>query len=231
MFWEDDETRESVEIPTDIIDLLFSIECRALPVDHAYALSCALHQALPWLADDDRTGIHEIHVAASQNGWERPADIDQLLYLSRRTKLTLRVPVDRLDDARALGGRTLDVDGHVMKIGTSKPKPLSRMSTLFARHVVAKGDDDETRFLQRMAAHLKVMDIPMKKALCGIEHALSTPQGPVHTRSLLVASLRPEDSVRLQREGLGTHRKMGCGIFIPHKGIDPVKKTEDDSLI
>ncbi|NCA73146.1 MAG: type I-MYXAN CRISPR-associated protein Cas6/Cmx6, partial [Sphingobacteriia bacterium] len=37
------------------------------------------------------------------------------------------------------------------------------------------------------------------------------------------AVLTREESIRLQREGLGPHRGLGCGLFIPHKGIDPVK--------
>jgi hypothetical protein len=38
----------------------------------------------------------------------------------------------------------------------------------------------------------------------------------------MVADLEPEQSVLLQEKGLGTHRKMGCGLFLPHKGIKPV---------
>jgi CRISPR/Cas system CSM-associated protein Csm4 (group 5 of RAMP superfamily) len=40
----------------------------------------------------------------------------------------------------------------------------------------------------------------------------------------MLASLTPDESLRLQQHGLGPHRTMGCGIFIPHKGIDAVKK-------
>ena len=212
------------------MDLLFSIVCRQLPVDHAQSLCEALYRALPWLKDDERIGIHQIQVAASQNGWKRPvAGGDQMLCLSRRTKLTLRIPKDRLQDARRLTGCTLDVAGNVMKVGNSKNKPLSQLGTLFARHVVCEKQEDEMRFLQRTAAYLSRMDIPMKKALCGIEHQIHTSEGPLYARSLLLASLLPEDSIRLQSIGLGPHRHLGCGIFIPHKGIDPVRKREDDS--
>ena len=38
-----------------------------------------------------------------------------------------------------------------------------------------------------------------------------------------------EESVRIQQEGIGDMRTMGCGIFIPHKGIDAVRTSEDDS--
>ena len=52
----------------------------------------------------------------------------------------------------------------------------------------------------------------------------------VMTRSLMLAELQPEESIRLQEDGLGPLRHMGCGIFIPHKGIEAVKKTVDDGF-
>lgn len=229
MFWEEDHTSQKPELPDDVVDLLFSVDCRELPVDHAYNLSRAVLEQLPWLQDESRAAVHTIHVAGSQNGWERPAhDGDQLLILSRRTKLTLRVPVERLGDAARLSDRELDVGGFPLKVGKSKTRPLTKQGTLFSRYVVCQAGEEEHDFLQRMAAELAAMGIPMKKALCGKETALRTPDGLVHTRSLLLASLSLEHALLLQRLGLGPHRLMGCGIFLPHKGIDPVKKQGDD---
>ncbi|MDE0301598.1 MAG: type I-MYXAN CRISPR-associated protein Cas6/Cmx6, partial [Gammaproteobacteria bacterium] len=34
--------------------------------------------------------------------------------------------------------------------------------------------------------------------------------------------LDPEQSVNLQRQGLGPERLLGCGLFLPHKSIAPV---------
>jgi CRISPR/Cas system CSM-associated protein Csm4 (group 5 of RAMP superfamily) len=51
---------------------------------------------------------------------------------------------------------------------------------------------------------------------------LRVPDGLVHTRSLMVAELEPEASLRLQRSGVGPERAMGCGLFIGHKDIAPV---------
>jgi CRISPR-associated protein Cas6 len=229
MFWEEDHAEQQPEIPEDVVDLLFSIHCRALPVDHAYALSRAVQEALPWLDGEARAAVHTIYVAGSQNGWERPAgDGNQLLIPSRRTKLTLRVPVERLADAARLSDRELDVGGFPVKVGNSKTRPLSKQGTLFSRYVACHPGEEEHSFLRRMAADLSEMGIPVKKAVCGKETALRTPNGKVHTRSLLLADLSLEQAVRLQRLGLGPHRLMGCGIFLPHKGIEPVKNRGDD---
>jgi CRISPR-associated protein Cas6 len=188
-----------------------------------------LLQVLPWLADEETAGIHLIHGAASGNGWFRPEDTEnELLHLSRRTRMRLRVPKDRLQDAQALSGQTLDVEGHPLAVGQSEVFMLSSLPTLFSRYVITDADLDETQFLEDAAKELKSMDIPCRKMLGGITHTMNFPDGQLFTRSLMVADLEPEQSVRLQQLGLGGGRAVGCGLFLPHKGIAPVKKPDGD---
>ena len=75
---------------------------------------------------------------------------------------------------------------------------------------------------------LAEMGIEIKKALCGMINPIKTPDGPILTRSLMLAELPPEHSVKLQQEGLGTHRHLGCGLFLAHKGIAAVGESTDD---
>jgi len=49
-------------------------------------------------------------------GWYRPQDTAALLHLSRRTRMMLRVPKHRIDDAHALSGMALDVAGHRLAV-------------------------------------------------------------------------------------------------------------------
>jgi len=228
MFWNDDHDKKpEFIVPDDVVDLVFHIKCPILPIDHAYALSTALLQALPWIADEEQAGIHLVHGASSGHGWTRPEDpAREVLHLSRRTRLRLRLPKYRLEDASELTGRTLEIDGHAMEIGKSSVHLLSAISTLFARYILTQEAIDEEQFLERVAGELAGHDIPCRKMLCGIPHTHAFPDGPVFTRSLMVAELDPEQSIRLQQQGLGGGRKTGCGLFIPHKGIRPVK--EDD---
>jgi len=231
MFWQDDDKQE-FQVSEEIVDLVFNIDCRELPVDHAHLLGEALCNALPLLGEDDRCAIHSIHLAGSQNGWERPdPKLGQKLILSRRTKLTLRVPGEHREQIeQTLNGITLDIDGHPLTIGKAKSKTLSKQGTIFARHIALEPgeDEDENAFLMRIVKDLKSRGIRVKKALCGITQEIDTPEGPLLTRSIMLADLNPEESVQLQQEGLGSHRHLGCGIFIPHKGIDAVKKQEDE---
>ena len=112
MFWQEDEQPKDFEIPDDIVDLVFDIRCRELPVDHAQELARALKAHLPGLEQDERLGVHSVHLAGSQNGWERPdPSLGQRLILSRRTKLRLRVPKEQQAQVQqALDGAELDVE-------------------------------------------------------------------------------------------------------------------------
>mgnify|MGYP006280014753 FL=1 len=227
MFWQDEEETPEITIPDDVVDVLFTLQCRSIPVDHAHVLSQALLVAVPWLAEAE-AGIHTIHVAGSQNGWERPSHgVDQQLLLSRRTKLSIRVPEARVPELKAaLEGRILDVGGAELGIGVGKPKMLAQATTLFARYVAGPEGLDEETFLHWAAAQLREqLDIRLRKALCGKQTPLATPDGALPTRSLMLADLKREESLRLQQHGLGPHRLMGCGLFIPHKGIDAVHKS------
>jgi CRISPR-associated protein Cas6 len=232
MFWQEDKSSKDFKIPDDVVDLLFDIQCRELHVDHVHTLSEALKRRLPWLAEEDgEIGIHALHVAGSQNGWERPdPELGQKLQLSRRTKLVIRVPKARIEQIRQeLNGVTLDIAGCAMTVGQAKIRKLSSQGTIFARHIVLEPGEaeDEDRFMQRIVDELKSRGIRVRKALCGRTGHIDTPDGPVATRSLMLAELDPEESVELQQQGLGPLRDKGCGIFLPHKGIDAVKKEDD----
>ena len=232
MFWEDDEKPTEYQVPDDVIDLAFDIRCRELAVDHAHALGTAVSEAAPVLREDRRCAVHSIHLAGSQNGWERPDPrLGQKLILSRRTKLLVRVPRELSSQVQqALDGITLDIAGDPLTIGRARTKKLSTQGTIFSRHVVLEpGEErDEERFLMRIAGELRGRGITIKKALCGITQELGTPEGPLQTRSLMIADLATPDSVSLQQQGIGDHGLIGCGIFIPHKGIDPVRTQEDE---
>jgi len=226
MYWQESRDSENFVVPDDIVDMVYGIRCRSLPVDHAYALSQAIQAALPWFTGEERAGVHTIHVAESGNGWMRPDDPNALLHLSRRTKLVLRVPKSRIDDAGRLTGQTLDIQGNPLQIEKASVRSLSDLTTLFARYIVTDGADEDA-FLRDAMKQLNDMGIRPKKMLCGIERVILTPQRSIRTRSLMLAELSVPESVRLQQQGLGTERKLGCGLFIPHKDIKELQQVSD----
>lgn len=225
MYWEENPPEHTATLPDEVVDLVFGMICRALPVDHAYALSAALRPLLPWLVDEQGAGMHTIHVPEAGNGWRRPEGADELLQLSKRTKLMLRVPRHRIEDAEKLVGKTLDVAGNALALTKMSVRPLSGISTIFARHVaLGHGVRDESVFLNEAHAQIRERGIRPRKMLCGKERTIRTPDGVLATRSLMIADLAAEDSITLQQQGLGPYRHLGCGLFVPHKGIKEVER-------
>ena len=146
MFWQESDAETQPQVPDDVVDVMFPLQqCKSLPVDHAHALATALIGVVPWLAEEPQAAIHTIHVAGSQNGWERPSHgSEQLLLPSRRTKLGIRIPRTRLNDLKtALEGQTLALAGSSFSLGQGKERPLSAEKTLFARYVVTGANEDE----------------------------------------------------------------------------------------
>ena len=227
MLQEKDNAGVERAVPGDIVDAVFAIFCRSLPVDHAYALSQEIQAALPWFADEPGAGLHTIHGAASASGWMRPEEPDALLQLSQRARLVLRLPRHRLDDAAALLGRTLQVAGWPLRVDKVAMRPLSRITTLFSRCVVLAAAGDESAFLAAAAGELGALGINPARMLCGRVTPIATPACIYRARSLMLAGLTPAHSLALQRHGLGAERKLGCGLFIPHKDIADLRSGLD----
>jgi len=212
--------------PADIVDAVFAIACPSLPVDHAYALSEAIQEALPWFAQEPHAGLHTVHGGASGAGWMRPEGADALLQLSHRARLALRLPAHRAREAAALIGLTLQVAGWSLRVEKMTLRPLSRITTLFSRCVVLAAGD-EAAFVSAASAELGALGVRAERMVCGRVTLVATPERTYPGRSLMLAGLTLEDSLRLQRSGLGAGRKLGCGLFIPHKDIADLRSRED----
>ncbi len=220
MYWSEAKTEQDDTISDDVVDLIFTIRCKMLPVDHAWSLSEALLEHLPWLEQEECAGIHPIHISEEGNGWMRPGNPDDILHLSRRTRLILRVPKHCEDDARALVGAKLDIAGNSMEIAEVNHRLLSTITTIFSRYIVS--EDDEEVFMDRVVKSLSELNIRPDKMLPGKKRVIRTPGLNIETRSLMLADISVQESIRLQQKGLGPYRHLGCGLFVPHKDIQEV---------
>lgn len=225
MYWsEDNGKKDEFVISDSIVDVVFSVQGKTIPLDNAYALSNAIEDVLPWVADDKHIGIHHIFGAESGNGWLRPENTEnEILFLSRRQKLTIRVALERLPEIQALTGQTLKIDDHELTVGKSTIRKLSDMNIVFARNVVVgESSISEDEFMRACVSQLKDLGISVKKMMCGRERSIQLPDKQLITRGLMIADLEKKDSVKIQEYGIGVGRKWGCGLFLPQKGIDPV---------
>ena len=227
MYWNEDKKREKYQIPDDVIDLSFVVKCKCLPLEHMQELYESLSEVLPQLKDDKFAGIHPINGSESGNGWERSNDPNELIYLSRRQKMSIRISKDYLQDAENLVGQTINVAGYDVELGKTSIKKLSDLPTTFCRSIMVDSRMDEDDFLQWAFNELKALNITVNKMMAGKERVVQLPNGGERiTRSLMVAELRQAESIRLQQHGLGEGRKLGCGIFLPQKDIKAVNSDD-----
>ena len=229
MFWQEKPKDKSFEASNDVVDLCFKLECKTLPLDHAWALSSVLNDVAPWLRNTKHSAIHLIHGAESGNGWIRPDNPEnEVLHLSHRTRFTLRLHRNNLAQAEELIGLKLDIDGHPLHIKEFKLQLLVPHTTVFSRYIVTPGELGEDDFLNLVAPHIQAQGIHIKKMMGGLPHTFKTPQGSLTTRSLMLSDLEKEESIRLQQNGIGDHQLLGMGVFLPHKDIAAVKELNEE---
>jgi len=227
MYWNEDKKTEQYQIPDDIVDLSYLIKCKCLPMEHMQELSASLFAELPWLEESKLAGIHPIYGAESGNGWERTNDPEELIYFSRRQKMTLRLPKEFLADAENLVGKTLNVAGYDLELGKTSIKKLSDLPTTFCRSILIDKRMVEDDFLQWAFDELKLLDITVNKMMAGKERVVKLQDNSERIiRSLMVAEMKQVESVRLQQHGLGEGRKLGCGLFMPQKDIKAVNSDD-----
>jgi len=224
MLWKEDKKATPYMVPNTVADLSFKLISRQVPLDHAQQLSDELHKILPWLKDEPLAGVHMIHGASTGNGWNRPEDDCEgaCIYLSKRSRMLIRMPKARYPEIDQLTGKTINLAGHDVTFGEYQIKPFTPLGTLFCRYAIVANNETEDEFVARVASEMKDMGINLTKALCGMGHTFQMADGPAKTMSIMVADLDPEDAVTLQQNGIGEGRKAGFGLFVAHKGIKAV---------
>jgi CRISPR-associated protein Cas6 len=212
MYWQEDSDRKT-SLRNEVVDFVCTINCRSLPVDHAYALAEALHAHADWLRAEPGAGIHPISIQEAGNGWMRPEGEDEILHLSRRTKLVLRAPRSRISDIEGLKDKPMDVAGNALLILKAEVRELEPVETLFSRYNIVEQGHDEDAFLETIFQELKVLQINPRKMLPGKGRTIRTASGKLQTTSLMIAELKPDESITLQQRGIGVHQHLGFFLY------------------
>ncbi len=201
----------TVTTSQEAVDLAFAVQCAGLPRDHAVSLATALCERLPWLSQEPFAGIHPLRVVQG---------LGEQALLSQRTRLLLRVPAPRVQDLLALNAVELKLDGQALRLGQPQVRELVPHGTLYAYRVAADSADEPT-FMVGVVRELLALDITAEP-VCGKHQSFDRAGATQHAFSLMLHGLNPGQSLRLQRHGLGPHRLLGCGVFVPHKSAAAV---------
>lgn len=212
------------------VDLSFRITGNEIPVDHGYALYAALSHTLDAVHQDmeakERLGIFPIRGALSG---ER-----MLRLVPDISRLTVRLDSAVIPAMLPLSGKTLRINGAPISIGIPEVRALVPTQTLNSRLVIIKGFMDPAPFLQAARRQLDALEIKGQLSLINREGAQpfegnserSAGVGKPLRRTMRirdkevvgfavqVSELSTEESICLQKNGLGGRRKMGCGLFM-----------------
>jgi CRISPR-associated protein Cas6 len=201
------------------IDVAFPVRGEALPTDHYYALYASMTRQVRAF-HDTRLDIRFAPISGEkgERGLIRPHE---------RSRLRVRLPSELIGEVLPLAGRTLEVAGHSIHLGVPTVAPLSPVPLLAAKLVTFKHSTDPGRFLNVARQRLDEMGIGGEPGIPLTQkggHAGEPRRQIIRVKgtrligfALQVNGLTAEESVRLQEQGLGGKKRIGCGFFVPYR--------------
>jgi CRISPR-associated protein Cas6 len=193
------------EIPK--ITVQFPVQGNKLPADHGYLLYSAISQIKPELHETKWLGIEMISGVMFEKGF--------IIVPSRGASLRLRIPADKFGEVICLAGKQFDIEGHTIRLGIPTARPLLPASSLYSRIVTFRNSLEVPKFLETANRDLLEKEITAEleipKETRSRHRRIITIKGKkIVGFSLIAHGLNDEDSLRLQSEGIGGRRSMGC---------------------
>jgi len=191
------------------IDLAFHcLSAETLAADHAYALYGAISRILPAFHGANGYALHPIR--GRQVGSRR-------MTLTPASRLTLRLPADRIGEALPLAGKTLRIGDATVQVGVPEVRPLIPAPALRSRLVTIKGFFEPDPFQAAVRRQLKSDTLAVSEtATITIvrKRTLRIKDREIIGFETILEGLTAEESLRVQEFGVGGRRHLGCGVFV-----------------
>ena len=198
-----------------IIDLTFALRGTEIPLDAGYALFAAISRVVESIHGDRRIGVHPIRGMKLKPG---------RLTLVPESRLKLRLPSEEIGPYLPLAGSTLDLDGSRLRVGIPRtealvPAPVVRSRLVTIGHRIEPEEflASANRQLSEMGVQARAQFLPSPDPRYVGEpsrRVLAVKGRKVVGYPIVVAGLTAEESLTLQERGLGSRRRMGCGLFV-----------------
>jgi CRISPR-associated protein Cas6 len=201
------------------IEVRFPVRGDELDADHLYPLYGSLSHAVAAFHQDGK----ELCFGPINGEKGTKARIR----LHERSRLRVRLPAEEIATVLPLTGRTLEVGGHVIRLGVPIVAQLDPAPALAARIVTFKHAIQPEQVLEMARRRLDDMGVRGEPGVFRIQ------QGPragearrvvlrikgkcVVGYSLLVDGLTADESIRLQEGKLCGRTRIGCGFFVPYQ--------------
>jgi CRISPR-associated endonuclease/helicase Cas3 len=205
-----------------VVEVSFPVLGLSLPSNNGYPLLGAIARVMNGEHLRPRESLESIGGRGIEKG---------VIRVTPETRLRIRT-FRPADICVGLGGKVLDVSGHLIQLGIPEvrelvPAPLlvSRIVTYALKHKLGSKESPSTDLVLE-SARREMTGV----GIHGLVTARTIPDGPrkgeairrvvrVCNRNLVgyslqVSGLDPEGSILLQSVGLGGKRHHGCGIFV-----------------
>jgi len=193
------------------LDFAFAVAGDVIERDYPAQLYRALTLLLPWLEDEPLAGVHPMRgLTPCPDG----------MLVGGRTSIVLRVPEHRAAACAALQGADLKLPAP-LHVGRARRRELLPYPVLHSKLVVT-GAEDEAAFLHDVDASLAALGIDCATIVGRRGHLKVDDRQSLVGYSLMLHGLSEAHSLRAQEQGVGRERKLGCGLFVPHKSIAAV---------
>ncbi len=192
------------------LDFAFSVAGESVDRDYPQGLYEALRTAAPWLDEEPLAGVHPMRGLTPNAG---------ALLIGGRTRLVLRVPESRSEACERLQGIALALPAP-LHIGSVSRRELLPHPVLHAKLVVT-GAEDEADFVADIARAVDELGLDCE-TIVGRRGELLIGEQRLAGFSLMLHGLSAAQSLKAQAHGVGQYRKLGCGVFVPHKSVAAV---------
>jgi CRISPR-associated protein Cas6 len=139
--------------------------------------------------------------------------VDGKRLLARPGHLVVRAPIERAPLLLALEGTEIQAFNSPLRVTSVAITPVRPAPTLIARLVFFQAAPDGPTFWRCLEEGLKaLLHDPFEVMLLG--RRVITIKGTILAGwGVKITGLSPADSLRLQGVGVGSGRRMGCGVF------------------
>lgn len=189
------------------VELAWSVMGDRIPADHNYRLYSALVERIPSLKEMDWQ-LNTITGIPDHQGW---------IKLGRQSRLMVRCHLDHVTAFSTLDGYVLRVGQTLMQLGSMEGHSLVPHETLESRIVIIKLQYgtrvDPFKFAVSLGKQLERLGIDTMPEI-GDRGCIRVNGNAVVGYGIRFNGLRPEESLKLQVNGLGGKRRMGCGVFV-----------------
>jgi CRISPR-associated protein Cas6 len=192
---------------TPVIDARWPITKQGrVPIQHQYPLLAALSRLVPEIHHRAGLGIHPIRGSAVAVGQ---------LELTPVSAVTIRTQAEYLPKLLPISGKRLDLAGFPIRLGVAQVLALTVCESLHSRLVTIKGYMEADGFLPAVRRQLDTMTVrPSVHVELGSRRVLRVKSQMIVGYDVTLRGLDDDESIRLQEQGLGGRRHLGCGLFV-----------------